>query len=169
MIDNANQDVRAEAHITAFASDATGGSAVADLSRAYPMTKATFRGISLRDGKCVLVEDQVRADKPVDVRWWMITRAKVKTDGTNAVLEQKEKLLYARILSPSGAVFQTLGANPPPPQHQQLDATKLIVKLTAKVTDLTLVVTLSTDKDSLQQPFQPLTEWPGQITEKRTP
>ena len=131
----------------------------------YPMTKSTLRGISLRAGKCLLVEDQVRAGDPVDVLWGMITRAKVKTDGPNAVLEQKGKVLYARILSPSGAVFQTRGADPPPPQHQQPEATKLTVKLPAKVTELTLVVVLSTAKNALQQPFKPLAEWPGQIAE----
>jgi len=163
LIDNANQNRKAEAPIIAFSSNNAGGSAVADLSKAYPMTKSVKRGISLCDGKCVMVEDEVHSDKPVDVLWGMITMAKVTINGANAVLEQKGKTLYAQIISPSGAVFQTMGANPKPPEHQQPDATKLAVKLPSTITNLTLVVLFSIDKDSLQQHFKPLAQWPGQL------
>lgn len=164
VIDNTNQATKAEASVIAFADEgAVGGSAVADLSPAYPMTKSALRGISLRNGKCLLVEDEVLSGKPVDVRWGIITRANVTIAGADAVLEQKGKRMYARILEPAGAAFEKLSANPPPPQRQQSDATKLGVKLPARTTDLRLVVTFATDRESLQQQVKPLKNWPGQI------
>ncbi|MDD4872441.1 MAG: heparinase II/III family protein, partial [Kiritimatiellae bacterium] len=163
LIDNTNQNTKAEAPIIAFSSGDTDGSVVANLSNAYPMTKSVLRGISLHNEKCVLIEDEVMAEKPVDVLWGIITRAKIQIDGNNAVLEQKGKRLYARILSPANAVFEKLNANPPPPERQQREASKLAVKLAGKITDLRLVVVFSTDKESLSQQFKPLEQWPGQI------
>jgi len=170
LIDNQNQNTKAEAPIIAFSSDDTGGSAIADLSKAYTMTKSVVRGISLSNGKCLLIEDEVMAEKPVDVLWGMTTRAKIEINGNNVTLQQKGKRLYASILSPANAVFEKLNANPPPPERQQPEASKLAVKLAGKITDLRLVVAFSTDKESLSQQFKPLEQWPGQIkkeTEKR--
>jgi len=110
-----------------------------------------------------MIQDEVLSEKPAEVLWGIITRARVAITGADAELEQNGKKIYARILSPADAVFQTLNANPPPPERQQPDATKLAVKLPGKVTNLSLVVTFSTGKDSLQQPFKPLAQWPGQL------
>ena len=163
LIDHTNQNTEAESPVVAFSSDETGGAAVVDLSSAYPMTQSTRRGIRMLDGKSVLVQDQVLAGKPVDVLWGMMTRSKVTIDGASVVLERKGKQLYGRILSPSGAIFQTLSANPRPPEHQQADVTKLSVKLSGNVTNLVLVVIFSTDKNFPLPVVKPLAQWAGQI------
>ena len=167
LINQTNQNVRAAAPIIAFSSDATGGAAVADLSAAYPMTQSTRRGLSLQSGKILLVQDEVLADKPVDILWGMMTRAKVTTEGASVVLEQNGKQLYGRILSPSGAIFQTGSANPPPPQRQQPDATRLLVKLPGNVTNVVLAVAFSTDPHFHQPVIQPLAQWAGRIENQK--
>jgi hypothetical protein len=104
-------------------------------------------------GKNLMVQDEVVADNPVAVQWGIITRAKVTTAGASATMEQKGKHLYARILSPAGAVFEKLGATPPPPEHQQTDATKLAVTFLDRVTNLTMWWFSRPTKTSLRSPL----------------
>jgi len=164
LINGENQPPRAKAPIVAFSSAGGEGRAVADLSQAYPMCRAVLRGMAMIGGRQVLIQDEVEADAPVEVLWGMITRARVQVQGAEAVLEQKGKRLRLAILSPGGAKFDTLSANPPPPQHQQPDATKLVVRLPDKVKSLRLVVAVMPEGAGSAAGagmIKPLREWPG--------
>ena len=48
-----------------------------------------------------------------DVRWAMVTRAQVELNGSEATLRQNGKTLQAKILSPDGASFEVIPADPP--------------------------------------------------------
>ena len=93
----------------------------------------------------------------------MVTMAEVTIDKRNVVLERGGKRLYGQILAPEGAVFETVSCSSPPPEHQQRDAKKLVVRLPDKVTSLRLAVVFSPDPPSAAAPaaVKPLSAWQG--------
>ena len=164
-----DQDPRAEAKITRF-SDRPGASfAIADITSAYARTATRVRrGIALR-GHDVLVQDEVRTRSPADVWWFLHTGAQVLCEGASATLIQGGSALTASILSPPGATFITLPAEPlatsPHPPRQQVKPTvvphpqKLAVHL-QDVTDLRLVILLSPERPSAAaRAIVPLSQW----------
>jgi len=164
LINNENQAPRAKAPIVAFAATGRDGSAVADLSQAYPPAKSVQRGMAMQAGRRILIQDEVEAAAPVEVLWGMVTNAKVSCDKNAVVLEQGGKRLYGQILAPEGAVFDTVSCSAPPPEHQQPNAKKLVVRLPGKVTSLRLAVTFSADPPpaaGAPAAVKPLASWPG--------
>ncbi|MBE3070233.1 MAG: heparinase II/III family protein [Planctomycetes bacterium] len=162
LVDGKNQPPRAKAAVVAFRGADDDARAVVDLAAAYPMAKSARRGVAMLGRRCVLVEDEIEADAPVDVVWGMVTRAKVEVRGAAAVLEKNGKRLFARVLSPEGAVFECVSANPDPPEHQQPDATRLIVRLPGKVAGVRLAVALAPDEKALDvaaAEVGPLARW----------
>jgi hypothetical protein len=162
LIDGANQDPKAKAPLVAFEAKGTSGRAVADLSAGYPKAKSVLRGMAMLDASTVVIEDEVEAAEPVEVQWQMLTRAEAKLGGSRAALEEKGKTLYLAILEPKGAVFEVTGANPPPPEKQQPDVHKLVVRLPEKVKSVRIVVLFSTTGATTLPPeVQALKAWPG--------
>ena len=163
LINGQNQPPKAQAPIVAFSSGGD-GRAVADLSQAYPMCRSVLRGMAMIGGKRVLIQDEVEAEAPVEVVWGMVTAAKVEAKGAEAVLEQKGKRLHLAILSPNGAEFDTVPANPAPPERQQPGATKLVVRLPEKTRSVRLVLSATPEGAGPAAdagPLKPLREWPG--------
>ncbi|MFA5189190.1 MAG: heparinase II/III family protein [Verrucomicrobiia bacterium] len=143
-LDGENQDPRSAAPIVAFASTPQRSFAVADMTAAYkPKTTRAYRGIALLDRKRVLVQDELETSQPVEVVWNFLTKAKIETDADRATLTQGRAKLEARILSPAGARFEVISANPPPPQHQQPNAHNLTIRLPAKTTQTRIAVLLT--------------------------
>ena len=165
LLDAENQSPKAKAPIVAFTDSRDDARAVADLSAAYPMATSVQRGVAMLGRKVVLIQDEVRADQPLDVLWGMVTRANVRADGAGVVLEKRGKRLYGRILSPEGARFDTVGANPKPPERQQPDATKLVVRLPGKTKAVCVAVALAPDANALGAAgaVAPLAQWPGRL------
>ena len=162
VVNGENQAPKAKAPVVAFSSARQEVSAVADLSQGYPMCGRVLRGMAMVAPGEVLIQDEVSAGEPVEVVWQMHTRAEVKTDKNRAALSLKGKRLGAEILEPAGAVFEVAGANPPPPQAQQPDVRKLVVRLPEKVKELRLVVRLTVEGAGAEAPaVRPLAEWPG--------
>ncbi len=162
-IDRANQDPKAVAPIVAFSATAARAHAVADLSDAYAKTaRQVRRGIALI-GRQVLVQDEIEGAEGREIAWQMHTRAKIEPDGARAVLRQGGRTLTATIVAPPEAVFSTAPASPPPPQAQQPDVTKLVVRLQGAKGPLRLAVVLAPG-DAAEQArpaIKPLGEWPG--------
>ena len=156
-INGGNQDPRAAAPLTRFGSRPEFAFAVADLAAAYG-AKRLERGVALLDRKCVLVQDEVELAEPGEVVWSMLTSARVSVDGRLARLEQDGARLEARILSPAAARFETLSANPPPPQGQQPEAVRLVVRLPERVAKTTIAVALGVPR-LVPPPLRPLAEW----------
>ena len=161
LIDGKNQDPKAVAPIVAFSSTPSRAHAVADLSAAYAkQAKGVRRGIALIDRRQVLVQDEIEGTAGSEITWQMHTRAEIKLDGGRAVLSQKGKKLVARVLSPAGAVFATQPTEAPPPQAQQPDVTKLVVKLPGSEKPLRLAVLLAVEGSDAPAPaLSPLGEW----------
>ena len=112
-----------------------------------PNARKAERGVAMLDRQRVLVQDELLTDKPADVWWFMHTEAKVEVDaaGTTATLKRGGREMSARLLSPSGAKFTVMKAEPlptspqPPKQANNDRYRKLAIHL-ADVKDLRLAV-----------------------------
>jgi hypothetical protein len=167
-----DQDPAARAQIIRFESGARRAFAIADLTPAYAKNaRHVLRGVALLDGDKMLVQDEVRADAPVELWWFMHTpaSARIGDDGRTAALEQDGKQLRAEILSPEGAKFQLLDAQPlpssPHPERQAKNerVRKLAIHLNG-ISDSRLAVLLvpkppMDGKIGHAVRVSPLTEW----------
>lgn len=112
-----DQDPKAVAPITRFASRPDEALAVADLSAAYARhARRVQRGITLRHRRTeVLVQDEIEADKPADVWWFLHTTAKIDVDGRTATLSMGTNRVTATLIGgPPEAVFSVTEAAPFP-------------------------------------------------------
>jgi len=160
VLDGKDQKVNARAPIVAFRSRKDRAFAVADLSQAYGgAARQVRRGIALLKRRDVLVQDELNLEGPADVVWQMHTRAKITPDGQTAVLRQGAKTLRASILTPEDAVFEVQSANPPRPQGQQPDVSKLVIRLKLPAGEARLAVRLSLRDRPGTHKLRPLTEW----------
>ncbi|MGD0091321.1 MAG: heparinase II/III family protein [Planctomycetota bacterium] len=159
VLDGENQDPKAQAPLLAFQSRPERAFAVADLSAAYKAKASrVLRGLALLERRDVLVQDEIEAAKPVDVAWSMHTKAKVELKGRDATLTAGKAKLAARILEPEDAKFETKDANPPEPEAQNKDVTKLMVRLPEKITRTRIVVLFSPVAGAAPQ-VEPLEKW----------
>jgi oligo-alginate lyase len=90
----------------------TGGSrshSVAELSSLYrDQVKEVCRGVMLLPDKAVLFQDEwTTGDKPADVAWQMLTRAKVTMLTGEILLEEGGKTLTLQVLEPSDAKLES--------------------------------------------------------------
>jgi hypothetical protein len=164
-----DQDPRAATKITRFSAAPGGSFAVADLTPAYASTASSVqRGVALR-GRDVVVQDEIRTQKPGEIWWFLHTGADVKCEGAKATLTKNGASLTATILSPPGATFAVMPAEPlpssPHPSKQQVKHTsvthpqKLAVHL-ENVSEVRLVVLLSPgDGPAKALAVVPLGEW----------
>jgi len=165
VLNGKNQNPRAPAPIIGFGSSRNGGWAVADLTAAYPDVKGkVWRGMALPRQSHVLIQDEIASEEPVEVLWAMHTEAKTELKGSSVVLRLGKARLVGRILEPAGARFDLISATPPPPQHQNPNVKKLIVRLPGKVTKLRLAVLFSPDRRPEEEQryipdLQPLQNW----------
>lgn len=135
-----DQNPGAKSKIIRFVSQAEKGYAIADLTQAYsPKITKIHRGISLQNQRQqVLVQDEIRTDTPIDLFWFMHTKAdiKISQDGKTALLYQDGQRLWAKLLNPEPDYkFTVMDAKPlttsPNPQGQakNLNLKKLTIKL----------------------------------------
>jgi len=162
LVNDTNQDPKAVAPVVAYRSTPDRTHAVADLSAAYAKhVRKALRGIALFDRRQVLIQDEIDGSAGAEICWQMHTRAKVAADGNRALLSQGGQTLTVRIVSPPGAVFATGSANPPPPQRQQPDVTRLIIKLAGgeDLIRLAVLFTPGSQDDASAPTLTPLGQW----------
>lgn len=119
VVDDALQRVKGHGEILRFAPDAAMPHTVVDLSAAYAgQLHEARRGIGLRADGTVVVQDEFRTKgKQTNVRWGMVTKAKVTLDGATAVLRQAGKRLRVRVLAPAGARLEVYDTATPKAAH----------------------------------------------------
>jgi hypothetical protein len=113
----ADQDPLAAAKIINFGVKGNTAFAVADITPAYASeANSVQRGIALAGGKTVVIRDEIKAQKPADVWWFMHTRADVTVAGSGktATLTIDGVKLVAEIVAPSNAKFSVMNASPLP-------------------------------------------------------
>ena len=112
----------------------------------------------------LLVQDEIEADKPAEVWWFMHTPAAVEVtnDGRTALLQQVGAQLRVELLSPASAQFAIINAQPlptsPQPARQAKNETfkKLAIHL-ASVTAARIAVLLSATPAGRVVPPSPTT------------
>ncbi len=145
-----DQDPAAAARLIRFESKPAKAFAIADLTSAYDKSaRKVWRGIALLERNQLLVQDEIQAERPADLWWFMHTPAAIviENDGRAATLQQVGVQLRAEILSPARASFEIREAQPlpdsPHPDHQarNQEIRKLAIHL-AGITDCRLAVRL---------------------------
>ena len=148
--EGADQIPSAAARITRFESKPEHAFAIADLTPAYEKhATRVWRGLRLLDRKQVLVQDELQAATAVEAWWFLHTPAAITlaTGDRTANLTLGGRNLRAEILSPAGAKFQVLEAEPlpssphPPQQAKNKGVRKLAIHLEG-VTDVRVAVRL---------------------------
>jgi hypothetical protein len=142
-INSANQNPDGDSKMLAFRSGPDRSYAVVDMTAAYPHAKRVMRGIELLDRRNIAIIDEVETSGPARITWNFHTKAKISIDATDATLRLGGKILRAEILSPKGATFEIVAANPPPPQKQEPEVHDLIVHLPERVSKTRIIVLLS--------------------------
>ena len=133
--------------------------AVADLTEAYaPHVRKAWRGIAVLDRRQVLVEDEIEADRPVEVTWNFHTSAHIDIEASRAVLSADSARLTLQIVEPRGARFGTISANPRPPQAQQPDVANLIIRLPG-TRKTRLEVAITKGSNQVVPALGPLSQW----------
>ena len=144
LLDGANQAPSAAAPVTEFRSAPELALARIDLSAAYPdRVDQWTRAVALAARKQVIVQDTVRANRPVEVIWGMVTGARIEHSGRRATLRQGDWLLEARIVAPEAARFDTVSTRAPDPQDPNEGTSKLVVRLPESVRETEVIVTLT--------------------------
>ena len=158
-IEGENQNPTARARLLAFHSDPRARLAVADLTEAYaPHVRRAWRGIALLDRRHVLVEDEIEANRSVEVAWNFHTRAHIEIHGGRASLSSDSSRLELQIVTPHGARFETIDASPRPPQGQQPDVTNLIIRLPA-TRNARLTIGITRASNEVVPGLGPLSQW----------
>ena len=167
-----DQSPKAAARIARFESTPARAFAIADLSAAYDgRARHVKRGIALLDRRTVLVQDEIAADPPADLSWFMHTPASIQLGDNQrtAILTLGGVRLMAVLQSPANAGFSVMKAEPfpsspqPPRQATNSGISKLAVQLKGVTNNLVAVwfVPLGPGETlSKEQPrIEPLEKW----------
>jgi hypothetical protein len=153
LIDDQNQDPRAEARITRSEFSPDLSWVQIDLSRANGnKVKQWTRRIGIAQRQAVLIGDSLHSDQPVEIIWGMMTDAEISVSGQTAMLRKNGWNLAAEIRTPRHAVFDIAPLRSAPPQAQNPGFHKLIVRLGDKSTELDLNIVLTPYKDGQAKP-----------------
>jgi hypothetical protein len=152
VIDDQNQDPRAEASITNHLFTPELSWVELDLTHAYRRLKSFRRKIGIAGGQQIFIEDALTSEQPVDAVWGMLTEADIRLNGQEAELRKDGWTLSAEILSPRHAVFDVIPATVQPPQTAMPDVKKLVVRLGEKLTEMELKVSLTPHRTGHAKP-----------------
>lgn len=167
-----DQPPSAAARITRFESKPELAFAIAELTTAYARhARGVKRGVALLDRERVLLQDEIQAERPAEVWWFLHTRSAVRIadDGMSATLTEGDARLRVTVLSPANARLSVRDAVPlpsspqPPKQNRNEGVRKLAIELQS-VTDARLAVLLEpyekTNPPGGQRPaIKPLAQW----------
>ena len=88
--------------------------AVSDISSLYNgLLKKAIRGTGIKDGKYIVVRDEVETnDKPAKVRWNLVTPADVELGKNGAILTRDGETLYLMVQGPGNIKMKTWSTAP---------------------------------------------------------
>jgi hypothetical protein len=165
-----DQDWTATCPLQRVRSTQDAGTAILDMSQAYPRARQIRRGVRLADGRSRLtVQDEIdigeddEGSTNADVWWFVHTKADVEITGRSATLRRNGERLRAVIASPDEATFEVGEATPLPNSPQPdidgpIDGVSRLTIHLPDVTDTTLTVRLGQTVD-LGAPTRSLSKW----------
>ncbi len=88
--------------------------AVSDISSLYNgLLKKALRGAGIKDGKFVVVRDEIETkNKPAKVRWNLVTPAEVELGKKGAILTKDGETLYLKVQGPDNIKMRTWSTAP---------------------------------------------------------
>lgn len=166
----ADQDPLAAAKIVKFYNKGNTSFAIADITPAYSFSaQSVKRGIALAGGVSVVIQDEIKSDKPIQLFWFLHTRAEVTLSGNgrSAVLKIDSASVQIDIITPSKAKFTVMKAVPLPtsPQLSENNKNEGIRKLSLAldgVVNERIVVEIhkvKTNNPGSKAFYKPLNEW----------
>ncbi|HSV74100.1 MAG TPA: heparinase II/III family protein [Chthonomonadales bacterium] len=163
VLDGADQDPAARARVVSFSRRGRSPFAVIDLSAAYAgQARSVRRGVALVEGRALLVQDEIDAERPPSIEWRMHTRAAVEVRGSTALLRQGGRTLHLEVLAPAGASIAAVPATAPPPENPNAGVTVVAVRPPASAGP-TRIAVLMTPASRLTPPLRtairPLASW----------
>ncbi|MPN48844.1 hypothetical protein SDC9_196456 [bioreactor metagenome] len=113
-IDNQHQQVKGYGKIDRYADGENFPFALSDISSVYSnQMKQVVRGVAIKDGKYVVIRDEVETlGKETKLKWAMFTFADVELGDNSAVLTQDNKKLYIRVNGSGNIVMKTWSTTP---------------------------------------------------------
>ncbi len=113
-INNQHQQVKGYGKIDAYSDAEAFSYVVSDISSVYDgQMKQVVRGVAMKDGKYVVVRDEVETlGKETKLKWAMFTFADVELGENSAILNQDNKKLYIQVKSPSNIEMKTWSTVP---------------------------------------------------------
>jgi hypothetical protein len=113
-INNELQKVDGYARIDKYAEQDEFMFAVSDFSSLYNgLLKKAVRGAGIKDGKYIVVRDEVETDdKPARVRWNLVTPANVELGTKGAILSSDGEILYLKVQGPENIKMKTWSTAP---------------------------------------------------------
>ncbi|MFP4581458.1 MAG: heparinase II/III family protein [Candidatus Sumerlaeia bacterium] len=136
---------------------------IIDMSPAYAGQLASARrGIMLHSDGQVVIQDEVAAEQDADIRWGMLTRAKVEIVNPKlAKLEQGGEIMYLHLEGVEGAGWQMFSTRPHYEFNRSNENTSMIGFMiqSKKGEGLTWRVTFQANEKLGQAAIQPLGKW----------
>jgi hypothetical protein len=175
VINGQPQQVSGHGRIVQFSDNPEFPHSIVDMSSVYRgQVESARRGISLINGKTVLIQDQLSGLKPGStVRWGMITPGSVEAVRDSVIdLAQASARIKLVILSPQPASWTIVNTKSPPNEWDSPNpGTRMIAfeALAPESGDLTLaVVAIPGDPESpsLRFEIRPLDQWPPTKTSR---
>lgn len=113
-INDQHQQVKGYGKIDAYSDAEAFSYVVSDISSVYDgQMKQVVRGVAMKDGKYVVVRDEVETlGKETKLKWAMFTFADVELGENSAILNQDNKKLYIQVKSPSNIEMKTWSTAP---------------------------------------------------------
>jgi hypothetical protein len=159
-INNGLQNQNVRSRIVAFRSTSDRAYAVGDLSATYGLPDASIhRGIALLNRRDVLVQDELKSPKALDVVWNMHTKAAVTLEGQRASLALRGANMYARLLAPTDAVFEVGQIEMPDGESPPPDIRTLRIRLKTKTPEQRIAVLLTPSPKAKAPKLEPLEKW----------
>ena len=113
-INDQHQQVKGYGKIDAYSDAEAFSYVVSDISSVYDgQMKQVVRGVAIKDGKYVVLRDEVETlGKETKLKWAMFTFADVELGENSAILNQDNKKLYIQVKSPSNVEMKTWSTVP---------------------------------------------------------
>jgi len=113
-INDQHQQVKGYGKIDAYSDAEAFSYVVSDISSVYDgQMKQVVRGVAMKDGKYVVLRDEVETlGKETKLKWAMFTFADVELGENSAILNQDNKKLYIQVKSPSNIEMKTWSTAP---------------------------------------------------------
>lgn len=166
LVVNGNKQLVNEfSHITAFSSEGKMPFAIVDITPVYKNDLAkAHRGMALLDNEVIVIQDEIKSNASnVNIRWAMLTKAKIKIKDSKAVLKQEKQKMNFYVIQPDDIELKIYKSDPPPAEFDTRNKGTRILGFEIELppdteTNITILMTQNDLKDNFPG-ISPLGDW----------